>query len=195
MSDESKDGKGKGNGSQADRARSEREGLLTDLASRVLRVGAEAVSVGAEKLREKGESAASLTARGKDEVMTILANEIRSYIEKLKVGEEVRSFLDDYSLEIQASVRLKALTDEEKTEPAEPVSMEVALQPKTAEAPPEPEVVEPEVVPEQEPPQLPRPEPTKPAAAKQPATKKKRTSRKKRSTRKSAPRKTTPKEG
>ncbi|MEE2828249.1 MAG: hypothetical protein VX498_03595, partial [Myxococcota bacterium] len=53
-----------------------REGSLGDLASRLIRVGAEAVSVSADKIREKGEDlrarelvsgAASLTARGKDE--------------------------------------------------------------------------------------------------------------------------------
>ncbi len=182
MSDEFKDGKGRGNGGQGN---GDRDGLLTDLASRILRVGAEAVSVGAEKIREKGESAASLTARGKEEVMTLLANEIRSYIEKLRVGDEVRSFLDDYTLEIQASVRLKALTEEEKQQAAEPVEMKVALEPKEA---PEPEVVEPEVVQDEEPPKLPEPA-KKPEPVEKPAAKKKTTTRKKRTTRKSPARK------
>lgn len=121
----------------------DRDGLLSDLASRILRVGAEAVSVGAEKLREKGETAASLTARGKEEVMTLLANEIRSYVEKLRVGDEVRTFLDDYSLEIKASVRLKTVPpDEEPPQDGSGVEVEVGLEPLTPpkeEPAPEPE--------------------------------------------------------
>lgn len=179
MSDD-KDGKGRGDG-QADASGRDRDGLLSDLAGRILRVGAEAVSVGAEKLREKGESAASLTARGKEEVMTLLANEIRSYIEKLKVGDEVRSFLDDYTLEINASVRLKSLHEDEPAADDDGISMEVGLRPNKE---PEPEVVEPEVVIEPEPARLPEPA----VVVEEPAPKK-ASSRKKRTTKKTTTRK------
>jgi hypothetical protein len=95
---------------------SERDGGIGDLASRLIRVGAEAVSIGAEKLREKGSDlnpkefvsgAASFTAKGKDELVTLVAGEVRGYLNKLKVGEEIRSLITDHSLEVSASIRFK----------------------------------------------------------------------------------------
>ena len=112
-----------------------RERPLGDLATRLMRAGAGAVSVGAEKLREKGEDlkareivsgAASLTARGKEELMSLVANEVRGYMEKLRVGEELTKFLTEHSLEVQASISLKSLVpskegteEESEEEPAE----------------------------------------------------------------------------
>jgi len=103
----------------------EREGGLGDLASRLIRVGAEAVSVGAEKLRDKGSeinpkdfvsSAASLGAKGKEELVTLVASEVRGYLNKLKVGEELRSLLTNHSLEVSASIRLKPVPTDETEE-------------------------------------------------------------------------------
>lgn len=100
----------------------DREGGLGDLASRLFRVGTEAVSVGAERIREKsGElhpkdlvsGAANLGAKGKDELVTMIAGEVRGYLNKLRVGEELRSLLTDHSLEVSASVRLKPVPKEE----------------------------------------------------------------------------------
>ena len=65
-----------------------RDSAVGDIAAKLLRVGAEAVTAGAEKLREKGEDlrarelvsgAASLTARGKEEVVTLLAKDCLLY--------------------------------------------------------------------------------------------------------------------
>jgi hypothetical protein len=203
MSDETKGGKPIDEPGDAG-SRDHRDGMLSDLAGRILRVGAEAVSVGAEKLREKGESAASLTARGKEEVMTLFANEIRSYIEKLKVGDEIRSFLDDYTLEVKASVRLKAQEPGEEVPPDDSgVSVEVGFEPVSppVEEPVVEEPPEPAAVPTAELPAPSRattspkpvtatpkpvtaaktPAPGRPAA-KTPTTKKKRTRAKKRTT-------------
>ena len=192
MSDETKGGKA---------IDEHRDGLLSDLAGRILRAGADAVSVGAEKLREKGESAASLTARGKEEVMTLLANEIRSYIEKLKVGDEIRSFLDDYTLEVKASVRLKANPPgEEPPAGDDGVSVEVGIEPviravkePAVEPPPEPQPRTPVQLPApgegpvRAKPVAPKgpakkPEGQKPAPTKQPAPRKKRSTTRKRPT-------------
>jgi len=110
---------------------SDRDGGLGDLASRLLRVGTEAVSVGAATIREKsGElhpkdlvsGAANLGAKGKDEIVTMIASEVRGYLNKLKVGEELRSLLTDHSLEVSASVRLKPVPKEHAT--AEPSDSE-----------------------------------------------------------------------
>ena len=175
MSDDKKDPRGDTGHPGSDA----RDGLLSDLAGRILRVGAEAVSVGAEKLREKGESAASLGARGKEEVMTLLANEIRGYIEKLKVGDEIRSFLDDYTLEVSASVRLKAHEPgEEPPTLNERVSVDVGFEPLVPIAP-EPA---PEPKPAPKAPVVEKADPPKKPTAKKPAATKKRTTRKKRTT-------------
>jgi len=110
----------------------DRDGGLGDLASRLLRVGTEAVSVGAEKIREKsGElhpkdlvsGAANLGAKGKEELVTMVASEVRSYLNKLRVGEELRALLTDHSLEVSASVRLKPVPKEEEAEPSDEESV------------------------------------------------------------------------
>lgn len=94
---------------------------IGDLASRLIRVGAEAVSVGAEKLREKGEDlkskevltgAVNLTAKGKEELVGLVAGEVRGYLSKMKVGEELRNLLTHHSLEVTASIRLKPVPKE-----------------------------------------------------------------------------------
>jgi hypothetical protein len=101
----------------------ERDGGLGDLASRLIRVGAEAVSVGAEKIRERSadlhpkdlvSGAASLGVKGKDELVTLVAGEVRGYLNKLKVGEEIRSLLTNHGLEVSASIRLKPVAAEDE---------------------------------------------------------------------------------
>jgi hypothetical protein len=98
-----------------------RESPLGDLATRLLRVGAEAVNQTTGRLREAGEDvkpreilsgAVRMTAKGREEVVGLVAKEVRMYLEKLRVGEELRALMTDHSLEIQASVRLKPLGGE-----------------------------------------------------------------------------------
>jgi len=97
---------------------SSRESPLGDLATRLLRVGAEAVNQTTGRLREAGEDvkpreilsgAVRMTAKGREELVGMVAKEVRMYLEKLRVGEELRALMTDHSLEIQASVRLKPL--------------------------------------------------------------------------------------
>lgn len=116
-------------------SREHREGVLGDLAGRIIRVGVEVVAAGAEKLREKGETAASLTARGKDEVMTLVTREIRSQVEKLKVAEALRAILDDYTLEIRASIRLKAAGEGDAPGPAPGVDLALVPREEPAKKP------------------------------------------------------------
>ncbi len=119
-------------------------GNLGFLASRFLRAGAEAVAQTGERLRERGEDlkprdivrgAAGLTARGKDEVMALLAREVRSYIEHLGLVEEVERFATTHTLEVNASFRLKPLgeAEEEGDEPG--VDDDEATEPETPEEP------------------------------------------------------------
>jgi len=84
-------------------------------------VGAEAVNQTTGRLREAGEDvkpreilsgAVRMTAKGREEVVGLVAKEVRMYLEKLRVGEELRALMTDHSLEIQASVRLKPLGGE-----------------------------------------------------------------------------------
>ncbi len=104
-------------------------GNLGFLASRFLRAGAEAVAQTGERIRERGEDlkprdivrgAAGLTARGKDEVMALLAREVRSYIEHLGLVEEVERFATTHTLEVNASFRLKPLDGTEEVGEEEP---------------------------------------------------------------------------
>jgi hypothetical protein len=98
-----------------------RDRPLGDFASRLLRVGAEAVNQTTGRLREAGEDvkpreilsgAVRMTAKGREELVGLVAKEVRMYLEKLRVGEELRALMTDHSLEIQASVRLKPLGGE-----------------------------------------------------------------------------------
>jgi len=100
-----------------------REGGLGDLASRLLKVGAEAVNQTTGRIREAGENvrprdlvsgAVRMTAKGREEVVGLVAKEVRMYLEKLRVGEELRALMTDHTLEITTSLRLKPLPDEDR---------------------------------------------------------------------------------
>ena len=102
-----------------------RESPLGDLASRLLRVGAEAVNQTTGRLREAGEDvnpreilsgAVRMTAKGREELVGLVAKEVRMYLEKLRVGEELRALMTDHSLELSASVRLKPIADGDATD-------------------------------------------------------------------------------
>ena len=109
-----------------------RDRVLGRLAGRILKAGAEAVAETSERLQKRGEdlphqvlnTAVNLTSRGKDEMMTIVAREVRSYMEKLQVWPEVKSFMTSHALEVNASIRLKPVADAidraEEPEPEEP---------------------------------------------------------------------------
>jgi hypothetical protein len=105
-----------------------RDGGLTDFAGRLIRAGADVVNAGAERIREKGDEfpkasdllsgAAKLSARGKEEIVTLVANEVRSYMEKLRVGEEIEKFLESH--ELQINIKLKPTERPPKPEAADP---------------------------------------------------------------------------
>ena len=103
-----------------------RDSALGEFASRLLRVGAEAVTQTTGRLREAGEDvrprdlvsgAVRMTAKGREELVGLVAKEVRMYLEKLRVGEELRGLMTDHSLEIKASVRLKPFRDESAEAP------------------------------------------------------------------------------
>ena len=70
-----------------------------------------------ERIRERGEDlpkdlvmgAAHLGAKGKDELMTLVAQEVRSWLEKLEVDKELRRLMTEHSLEVKASFRLRSI--------------------------------------------------------------------------------------
>jgi hypothetical protein len=112
-----------------------RDDGLGEVARAFVRVGAEVLTATTERLRERSEDlrpgqvlqgAANLGVRGKEELVTIAAKEVRGYLEKLQVGKEIRSMLTEHSLEISASVRLKPIV--EGTEPeGDDVAVEAGL--------------------------------------------------------------------
>jgi hypothetical protein len=67
-----------------------REGMLGDLASRFIRAGAEAVVNTSGRIKERGEEfkprdvlagAAKAAGAGKDELVTLVAKEVRGYLD------------------------------------------------------------------------------------------------------------------
>ncbi|MBJ94378.1 MAG: hypothetical protein CMP23_07835 [Rickettsiales bacterium] len=105
---------------------SARDGGLGDLATRLLRVGAEAVNQTTGRLREAGEEvkprefltgAVRMTAKGREELVGLVAREVRMYLEKLKIGDDLRALMTEHSLEIQASFRLKPLAEDAPADP------------------------------------------------------------------------------
>ena len=67
------------------------------------------------KLKERGEDfrardviagAVHATARGKDEVVTLVAKEVRSYLDKLELGKEIAEFARTHKLEVNATFSL-----------------------------------------------------------------------------------------
>jgi hypothetical protein len=103
---------------------------LGELGMRAAKLGARILQEATDRLRERGEDlrprdlprelivgVANLGIRGKEEILTLAAKEVRGYFEKLKVGDELRSLLTEHSLEIQASVRLKPVLGGEPLKP------------------------------------------------------------------------------
>ncbi len=98
-----------------DESRRRRSDGISDLAARFIRAGAEAVVNTGGKLKERGEDfrardviagAVHATARGKDEVVTLVAKEVRSYLDKLELGKEIAEFARTHKLEVNATFSL-----------------------------------------------------------------------------------------
>ena len=102
-----------------DESRRRRPDGISDLAARFIRAGAEAVVNTGGKIKERGEDfrardviagAVHATARGKDEVVTLVAKEVRSYLDKLELGKEFAEFARTHSLEVNATFSLAEKT-------------------------------------------------------------------------------------
>jgi len=111
-----------------DEDRRRKDGVLGDLASRFIRAGAEAVVSTGGRLKERGEEfkprevlagAAKAAGAGKDEVVTMVAREVRNYLDKLEIGKEMADFARGHELEVNATFRLKQRAEESAVEPTE----------------------------------------------------------------------------
>jgi hypothetical protein len=100
----------------SDEDRRRKDGVLGDLASRFIRAGAEAVVSTGGRIKERGEEfkprevfagAAKAAGAGKDEVVTMVAREVRNYLDKLEIGKEMADFARGHELEVNATFRLK----------------------------------------------------------------------------------------
>jgi hypothetical protein len=96
------------------------EPRLMDFARKIVRGGAEVVistkdAIGEraaevksrEIPREVVESVAHLTARTKDELVSLMAREFKTYLEKMDLASEARSLLENYTLDVNMRVRLR----------------------------------------------------------------------------------------
>ncbi len=52
--------------------------------------------------------------KAKSEMVRMVAREVRRYLEELKIGEDVRELLTNYSLDVHASVSLQPLAEKKK---------------------------------------------------------------------------------
>jgi hypothetical protein len=52
--------------------------------------------------------------KAKTEMVRMVAREVRHYLQELKIGEDVRELLTNYSLDVHASVHLNPLGDKPK---------------------------------------------------------------------------------
>ena len=99
------------------------EPRLMDFARKLVRGGAEVVVSTQDAIRERAadvkpkeiprevvESVAHLTARTKDELISLLAREFKSYLEKMDLAGEVRSLAENYTLDVNMKVRLRPRT-------------------------------------------------------------------------------------
>lgn len=83
---------------------------------------------------ERGEARAMLHSlletgdKARMEIVRLLAREVRSYLEALELHKDLHHLLTNYSLEVNASIHLKPLPEEEKNTPAEP-GVRVGLRP------------------------------------------------------------------
>ena len=52
--------------------------------------------------------------KAKSEMVRMVAREVRRYLEELKLGEDLRVLLTNYSLDVHASISLQPLADQKK---------------------------------------------------------------------------------
>jgi hypothetical protein len=96
------------------------EPRLMDFARKIVRGGAEVVISTRDAIGERAaevksreipkemvESVAHLTARTKDELVSLLAREFKSYLEKMDLASEARTMLENYTLDVNMTVRLR----------------------------------------------------------------------------------------
>ena len=108
---------------------------LMDLARKLVRGGTEVVISTQDAIRERAgdikskeipkelvESVAHITARTKDELVGLMAREFKNYLEKLDLVGETRSIIEQYSLDVNMTIRLRpngAFEDRESSEEEE----------------------------------------------------------------------------
>ena len=113
-----------------DDSRRRRPDGISDLAARFIKAGAEAVVNTGGKIKERGEDfrardvlagAVNATARGKDEVVTLIAKEVRTYLDKLELGKELAEFARTHELEVAAKFSLREKDPPATSGPPAPV--------------------------------------------------------------------------
>ena len=93
---------------------------LMDMARKLVRGGAEVLVTTQGAIRERTgeikpreipkevvESVAHLTARTKNELVSLMAREFKSYLEKMDLADEMRSIMEHYTLDVNMSIRLR----------------------------------------------------------------------------------------
>ena len=115
--------------------REPREPRLRDIARRIFREGEEPTGDERTLRMDAREVVGAMLETGdkaKTEVVRMVAREVRAYLDELKIKEDLRDLITNYSLEVHASVHLKPLHPDEP----EPSTAAVGLRRKRAPTPP-----------------------------------------------------------
>lgn len=122
--------------------RERREGRLRDLARRLL-TEPEGGDVGSEDRTRMnaGEMLGAFLETGdkaRSEVARMIAREVRSYLDALEIGDDLKDLLTNYSLEVHANLHLRPLREDERAADAAEATHSIAqLRRKRSRAEPE----------------------------------------------------------
>jgi hypothetical protein len=91
---------------------SDNKGKLGDILKTVVSTGAAAASMGGEAMKGLVEDAKT----AKSELMTSVKAEVKHFLERINIRNEIDRVLEDYDLEVQAKVSFKRKKPKTKTD-------------------------------------------------------------------------------
>jgi hypothetical protein len=91
---------------------SDNKGKLGDILKTVVSTGAAAASMGGEAMKGLVEDAKT----AKSEIMTSVKTEVKNFLERINIRNEIDRVLEDYDLDVQAKVSFKRKKPKTKTD-------------------------------------------------------------------------------
>lgn len=91
---------------------SDNKGKIGDILKTVVSTGAAAASMGGEAMKGLMEDAKT----AKSEIMTSVKAEVKNFLERINIRNEIDRVLEDYDLDVQAKVSFKRKKPKTKTD-------------------------------------------------------------------------------